>query len=91
MGSCAFHIRSVGVRIFDVAYRDTRADPIGIMRRIYDHCGLECTPEFAERLNKHIVAVRQTGADRHTPRSAELINSICLTGPRYIGPDSAIY
>jgi len=55
----------VDSRILDVAFRESRTDPIGTVRRIYENFGLELTPEYEETLKRHIAAERPTGADKH--------------------------
>jgi hypothetical protein len=45
--------------LFDVYYDRLVADPIGIVRDIYDHYGLAWSEEFAERLNYYL---------QHNPR-----------------------
>jgi len=52
-------------RIFDVAFHETRTDPIGAVRRIYEHFGLEFTLQYEETLKRHIAAERPTGAGKH--------------------------
>jgi len=49
----------------DVDYRDTIRDPLGVLRRIYDHFGFEYTQEFEERVQAHVAAPRQTGHGQH--------------------------
>ena len=49
-------------RILDVRYPDLVADPIGTVRRIYEHCGDPLTHEAAERLEAWM---RQRPKDRH--------------------------
>jgi hypothetical protein len=49
----------------DVDYRDTIRDPLGVLRRIYDHFGFKYTQEFEERVKAHVAAPRQTGHGQH--------------------------
>ncbi len=41
-------------RILDIAYRDTVQDPVGTVRRIYDHFALPFTEEHALRIAQHM-------------------------------------
>lgn len=52
-------------RFVDVAYRDTVANPIGTVRRIYDAFGLPWTAEYEKRLHDHIGAQHATGHGKH--------------------------
>jgi hypothetical protein len=52
-------------RICDVAYRDTLSDPIGTVRRIYEHFGLEFTLAFQERLTRLVNTDRPSAGGRH--------------------------
>jgi hypothetical protein len=49
----------------DVDYRDTIRDPLGVLRRIYDHFGFDYTKEFEARVKAHVAAPRQTGHGQH--------------------------
>jgi hypothetical protein len=49
----------------DVAYRDTVADPVGTVRRIYAAFDLPFTEAYQQRLKSHIAAQRATGHGKH--------------------------
>jgi hypothetical protein len=55
----------IDAMFFDVDYRETIRDPIGVVRGIYDRFGFDFTREFEERLAAHIAAPRETGDGRH--------------------------
>lgn len=50
----------------DVAYRDTVADPIGTVRRIYEHFELPFTSAYDERLRQLVNAERASGHGKHS-------------------------
>jgi len=52
-------------RVFDVAYRDTLSDPIGTVKRIYEHFGLEFTPAYEQRLADLVNIDRPSAGGRH--------------------------
>jgi len=56
--------RSTGTS-WNVDYRDTIRDPLGVLRRIYDHFGFDYTKEFEARVKAHVAAPRQTGHGQH--------------------------
>jgi len=58
-------------RVFDVAYRETLSDPIGTVRRIYDHFELEFTPAYEQRLAKLVNTDRPSAGGRHRYDPAE--------------------
>jgi len=56
---------SIEKQIFDVPYRDTVADPIGTVRRIYARFGLDFTREYEQRLQTLVREERPTGHGKH--------------------------
>ena len=52
-------------QIVDAVYNETFADPIGMVRRIYDKFELEVTPEFEERMKAYLANNRQGKYGRH--------------------------
>ena len=52
-------------QIIDAVYHDTFADPIGMVRRIYDRFELDVTPEFEERMTAYMANNRQGKYGRH--------------------------
>jgi len=49
----------------DVAYRDTLANPIGTVRRIYEAFDLPWTADYEKRLSDHIGAQHSAGHGKH--------------------------
>jgi len=55
----------VDERFLDIAYRDVVADPLGSVRRIYQHFDLPWSAVFEDRLTAHIGLGRSTGHGKH--------------------------
>ncbi len=55
-------------QIFDVRYTDLMADPVGMLRRLYDHFGMKLTPEAESRMRSHLEQRPQSrrGAHRYS-------------------------
>lgn len=59
---------AVDERVLDIAYRDTVLDPVGTVRRIHAHFGLDFSDEHARRIEHHMAANPQGkhGAHHYT-------------------------
>ncbi|WP_162986957.1 sulfotransferase family protein [Sphingomonas paeninsulae] len=68
-GTIARETKAIDDRVIDIAYRDTVLDPVGTVRRIYDHFGLPFSSEHANRIEHHIGDNPQGkhGAHKYTP------------------------
>jgi hypothetical protein len=49
-------------RVVDVAFEDTLRDPVGVISRIYEHFGLEMTPQVAQAAREYLAA---NSRDKH--------------------------
>jgi hypothetical protein len=58
-------IPDIDRRIFDVPYRDTLSDPIGTVKRIYEHFGMDFTPAYEQRLAELVNTDRPSAGGRH--------------------------
>lgn len=61
----------VEARFLDIAYRDLVKDPVGTVRRIYDHFALPWPAAFADRLRSYIGRPRSAGHGKHRYDPAE--------------------
>lgn len=52
-------------RVIDVHYRDTVEDPVGTVRRIYEHWGWEFTPEVAAGVRRYLEQNPKRGVHRY--------------------------
>lgn len=62
---------SIDKRFIDIAYRDTVADPVGTVKRIYTHFNIPWTADYEQRLKEHIGVDRSTGHGKHIYDPAE--------------------
>ncbi|MDP9101042.1 MAG: sulfotransferase [Actinomycetota bacterium] len=53
-------------RVVDVQYADTVADPVGTVRRVYEHFGLDYTDEVAGGVRRYLVANPRDKHGTHT-------------------------
>jgi hypothetical protein len=51
-------------RIFDCLYEDLTADPIALVRRIYERFNLECSNEFESRMQRYLTNEGRRGSGR---------------------------
>jgi hypothetical protein len=54
-----------GDAVLDIAYRDVVNDEAGVIRRVYEHCGLELTPAALERMQRWSAANPQHQHGQH--------------------------
>jgi Sulfotransferase family len=77
----AMRVRQAGTipaeRFFDIHYHDLIADPIGTIRRIYTHFGLQLTAEAERRMRGHLAGNPQHKHGRH----AYDLKRFALDGP----------
>lgn len=52
-------------RVVDVHFRDTLADPVGVVRRIYDHFGLEVTATVEQGVQRYLADNPREKHGRH--------------------------
>lgn len=70
-------------QIIDAAYRDTFADPIAMVRRIYDKFEMEVTPEFADRMKAYLANNQQGKYGRHHYSNQEYAISAEILKAKY--------
>lgn len=90
--------RSGEERFIDVFYADLLADPLGELRRIYEHAGIELTPAAQEAARAATLRERRNRCGRHVyaPESfgltvAEIDRHYAFYRRRYCIPDEAAH